>query len=190
MSSITTLPRIPSSENLKKQLSTVRLIDGGGKVDSKRFSTIRPSGIFSLWFEVFDKSSQKHYFILIPLAIIGALVAIGISLLNVASDSYRASLITQTNDIAIQTSSQFEVTVTKAFQPAIAFGSVVDQERNCSKILPNFITISQRLMASSNGAVNNVGIAPNCVNVAKYPLVGNEKAIGHDLLAARYYIYT
>lgn len=90
-------------------------------------------------------------------------------------------------DIAVSqckvTASFFELTVNQAFIPLYALRSVVQSNPFATQLLPTFNSIAKTLIDASSATVSNLGMAPNGINIVKYPLEGNEKAIGHDLFA-------
>ena len=179
--------KLPSRRSMEKsgsQLSVVRLPQDVN-VDKNRFVMFGShSNFIDLYRELWGKARRKYIFILIPSLVFFVCAALGIYLTIYSADLTRRGTITQATSIAIITASSFQTIVKKGFTPVIAIQSVVRQAKNISNInYETFNFISDELIKSSEGIINNLQIAPNYIIKYIYPVLGNEKAIGQDLLA-------
>lgn len=139
---------------------------------------------FALISTIINVRSTGKYCVLLPLLLLACSLAIGLSLVQYGADANDSFTISRTRIQAQNMAHSFELTVRKAFIPLYALRSVILSDTNGTSLLPKFDTISDELIQSSGGIVANLGMAPNGINIIKYPLKGNEKSIGHNLFAA------
>ena len=76
----------------------------------------------------------------------------------------------------------FVSTIRKAVTPVYVTRAITQLNRNSTQLLPAFNSIiAKSALDATEGTCGVIGMAPNGINIVKYPLAGNEKSIGHNL---------
>lgn len=171
-----------------EQYSPVYIVDGKSKKQQSRASSFLSqawsiSGLhFYLLWHVIRQRRNGYLTVAIPFCVFCILLSLGVYFVDVqAQISYKYTKQTVLSDGNVAGNS-FVMVVEKAANPLYALRSMIYTNRNGTALLKTFNNIAEDLILASDGAIANLGMAPNAVNNVKYPLKGNEKAIGDLIL--------
>jgi hypothetical protein len=102
--------------------------------------------------------------------------------INWAGSTDAALKSSKIDDTSSETAAFFVSTIRKAVTPVYVARAIAQLNRNSTQLLPAFNSvIAKSALEATEGTCGVIGMAPNGINIVKYPLAGNEKSIGHNL---------